>query len=591
MNRPPRLPIVLLVAGVLAACGPVGGGPSTGGPRVRLATSTHALSVGQGKTLLLNFLATINPPKVGGVTVQATDFTRHGNRVYVTYNNAGEDSRGALQVVGVAKPEKPTLDAEVTNPTGDLNAVAVKGNNAFVVGAHAVHYAYLWVYDVTPSKTPRVIGELSLPSFAATSIEVQGNVAMVTTGDRAGGVATIDIRKPESPVLKSFFTDEDARHIGSGVKLKLDAGKGLWARYYALNTQHSAFPGCTGTCASGEKTGVDDSCLVDCGDIADPTLGRETAQTVDGEAFKTEEQVGSIGHNNAKDPFKTGSAAGCAAIYTGFINIERAGYHTFKFIHNGHIIFSINGKVVISKKATKKSEIMLWDHFDAGFHAVKLRYLCPTSGAVTLKWEHAPPDQTRKPLATGIMYDQYPEKGWLLAVLSGNPGRLSLLSVVSGKLVKTIPIKGIKSGITAPSRFDTDGGRFYVNTDEAGLLILDGDTFQQLGQFKFTGVDKGNDVDVIANQQMGIVANGAQGLAVLDLNDLSAIKLLDGWDVPIDSGSANRVRLLYSCANSKSSHQPIGGNASMPACGHEIGFLADGLGGLKLFQVSVKSQK
>ncbi len=97
-------------------------------------------------------------------------------------------------------------------------------------------------------------------------------------------------------------------------------------------------------------------------------------------------------------------------------------------------------------------------------------------------------------------------------------------------------------------------------------------------------------MDEIGKYKLALVANGEKGLGVLDMTSFNAIKLLDDWDNPMDKGSANRVRLFANTCEEKedaSKRHPLF-RKKHQSCSRSLGFLADGLTGLKIFELKMK---
>lgn len=60
-------------------------------------------------TPTLTLVGTLAPPLVNGTSVQASDITVNGTKVYVGYNTAGEIQSGAIDVIDVSNPNLATL--------------------------------------------------------------------------------------------------------------------------------------------------------------------------------------------------------------------------------------------------------------------------------------------------------------------------------------------------------------------------------------------------------------------------------------------------------------------------------------------------
>lgn len=587
--------VILLSTIAFAACGLQDTFEPNENPesQLTLSTSTHALTTPSGRNVKISFIADVKAPVVNGFTVQATDMFRDKNNVFITYNTQGEISRGGLQIADISNPKQPKLITEIKTPTWDFNAIRIKHPYAYVVGAHTQYLAYMWVFHIANPKQPKLVGELSLPSFAATSIELKRHIALVTTGDRAGGIAMVDLKNPNKPTLLQFINDPDARYAGGGIYLEPAPGKGLWCSMYKLKQKITKQSRCS------YKKGNKNDDFNDDKDNDDWKKGQKLY--VDDEAPTKQQLVGSFNIKNTKDPFKLGPAAGFSWICRGFVKVDE-GKHKFKFTadSSAHLRFSVNNKDIPLRKSKKGSltESSVYALMSKGYYQVKIQLTrSDNSKHTTFQWEHTAPGKSPGWVANSSWYHELPKNAAALAVLSGNPGRLSLYSMVDGERIQQVSIPGVTKGITAPTRFDTDGKYIYINTNESGLHILQASDFKKVGDFQYPGSfdGKGNDVDEVAKYKLALVANGEKGLGVLDLTDMKKIQLLDDWDNPIDAGSANRVRLFASLCTVQP--PPPGVTPCDPLfrkrkveCNKALGFLADGLSGLKIFQLDMQSK-
>ena len=180
--------------------------------------STSDLSKGLAKTektqkFSMKLIATVSPPTVNKQKVQATSVSLNGSYAYISYNMAGDQYLGAVDVVSVnGKSTKIVSRATFTDT--DVSAVFYYNNNVYMAEATSNT-----AYD------PPAIAELisisggklnlsrnfrsQLSSFAATSIAAGNGVIYATTGN-TGGLYTLT---PDSLKILSYVQLADARWV------------------------------------------------------------------------------------------------------------------------------------------------------------------------------------------------------------------------------------------------------------------------------------------------------------------------------------------------------------------------------------------
>ncbi|MDH5561826.1 MAG: hypothetical protein OEY59_13335 [Deltaproteobacteria bacterium] len=168
----------------------------------------------------LSFIGEVNSASVSGVALQATDVAIKGNKAYVSYNMAGDEFLGALQVLDISQKLKPKIEAEIVFSDMELNAVYVKGNQLFVVGAGdsskrtLTSPAVLTVFDLSGGLPDTDVKVVDLPSFAATDVIAQGKYLYITVGDQGGGLVRVLASQPESfDETFDFYAVDDARSV------------------------------------------------------------------------------------------------------------------------------------------------------------------------------------------------------------------------------------------------------------------------------------------------------------------------------------------------------------------------------------------
>jgi fibro-slime domain-containing protein len=147
-----------------------------------------------------------------------------------------------------------------------------------------------------------------------------------------------------------------------------------------------------------------------------------------------------------------------------------------------------------------------------------------------------------------------------LVAISGSPSALSMFEGVGQGAPQEeaqLSIQGATVG--APTWASRRGDLLYVSSDDAGLLIYDLADMSLLGQLPTQGNANGSALTL--DGRLALLANGEEGLLLVDVLDPSSPLSLASFDIDEDGGSANAVALR----------------------GEELA-LADGLGGVKLLR-------
>lgn len=210
---------VLAVSVVVVACSASTGAPAPRGQdRIHVvnqplavtsapgstATKTQSIRPNAAKTQgnAFTYVASVDAPVDAlGRRLQATNFAFDQRYAYVVYNMAGPDISGALDVVDLSDPTSPRLVASVAYDDAEFADVRIDQDRAYLVGA-GHKGALLRLVDISEPSDPKVAGDLRLASYYATSIDILGGTAWVTTGSD-GGVAEITVGK-QAPTLARF---------------------------------------------------------------------------------------------------------------------------------------------------------------------------------------------------------------------------------------------------------------------------------------------------------------------------------------------------------------------------------------------------
>lgn len=83
----------------------------------------------------LELIAQVAPPSYsGGENLTATDIHIDGDYAYISYNTAGADYKGAVDIVNVSDPASPSLTGRAYSYDKDLNAIHYSNGYIYVVG-------------------------------------------------------------------------------------------------------------------------------------------------------------------------------------------------------------------------------------------------------------------------------------------------------------------------------------------------------------------------------------------------------------------------------------------------------------------------
>lgn len=162
----------------------------------------------------LKQIAQIASPAVKGRTLQATAVVLSNKFAYVSYNMAGSDYLGAIDVIQLKSYANPSLRSEATFTDTDVSCVCANDS-----------YVYLATATGNPeSESPSVVEAIAisgnklnlsktlrrvLSSYVATSVSTHNGRVYVTTGN-TGGLYTLSADALE---IESFVPLDDARWV------------------------------------------------------------------------------------------------------------------------------------------------------------------------------------------------------------------------------------------------------------------------------------------------------------------------------------------------------------------------------------------
>jgi fibro-slime domain-containing protein len=187
----------------------------------------NVVTTGAGFTLL----ATVSSPVVDGVVVQATDVQWVGDRIVASYNNRGERSAGAIQIIDATDPTAPTVIAEAVYPYTDVNRLVVAGSRVLAVAAEEGVGATFERFTIADDVVT-IDDHDAMAGFAGTYLSLDGNVAYTSFGD-VGGIAAWDV-STEPPTLLRTIPLDDARwasEVDDDDLLAVSGSPGVLARH------------------------------------------------------------------------------------------------------------------------------------------------------------------------------------------------------------------------------------------------------------------------------------------------------------------------------------------------------------------------
>lgn len=168
----------------------------------------------------LSLIAETNASQVSGLTLQATDVGVKDKTAYVSFNQAGDVFAGAIQVISIRREQNPEILAELLFSDMDINAVYLRDNTLYAVGAadtssrDLTSPAVLLIIPLSRDVPGTQISLIDLPSYAGTDVLVKGNTIFATVGAEGGGLVRISDQSPENfDDTYDFYEIDDARSL------------------------------------------------------------------------------------------------------------------------------------------------------------------------------------------------------------------------------------------------------------------------------------------------------------------------------------------------------------------------------------------
>ncbi len=173
---------------------------------------TLAPSASAPAAVALTLLAEATPPSINGKILQATSIAVDGNKVVVSYNNAGLPQIGGIDVFNLANGSKTQLKSQALFADAKVNAVSF--GTSYVYAAEAdntdfpAHFEVLQLngFNLTLAGNNRA----PLPSFAGTCAFASSRYVYATSGD--GGA--LSVYSPDNTLVPlRTFPLHDARWV------------------------------------------------------------------------------------------------------------------------------------------------------------------------------------------------------------------------------------------------------------------------------------------------------------------------------------------------------------------------------------------
>ncbi|TFH33058.1 MAG: hypothetical protein E4G97_01475 [Deltaproteobacteria bacterium] len=181
----------------------------TGYAPVRLARGPSAAAPA---TVSLRLLAEAVPSSVGGRLLQATSIAVNGNKVVVSYNNAGLPIVGGIDVFEIANGSKAQLKSQVLFNDTKVHSVTLNGNYLFAAEADITDFPARFEVLTLNGTNLTLAGNnrTQLPSFAGTCAFVSPRYVYATSGDNGG----LSVYSPDNTArLVNYFPLHDARWV------------------------------------------------------------------------------------------------------------------------------------------------------------------------------------------------------------------------------------------------------------------------------------------------------------------------------------------------------------------------------------------
>lgn len=133
----------------------------------------------------LRLIGELRAPVVDGHTLQATDIYSDGGYAYVSYNTAGDEKRGGVEVLDVSDEDNPRVISQLLYKNADVSAIAYYDGHLYAVGADTNSQpAFLNKYELsdTDNGLTGSFETVRLSSHAGNDVAVMGGKVAATSG-------------------------------------------------------------------------------------------------------------------------------------------------------------------------------------------------------------------------------------------------------------------------------------------------------------------------------------------------------------------------------------------------------------------------
>jgi hypothetical protein len=165
--------------------------------------------------VVLTLRAEVDPPDLGGMTIQATHIALQGGLAFVSYNVQGPVYRGGVDVFDVHKASQPTLISQALFDETDVSALEERSGSLYLATATGDpgfgSPAVLEEVILDRGRLTALSRRVDLPSYAATGVDILGDQVFVTSGDGGDGGLSIFARRTLD--LEAIINFRDARAV------------------------------------------------------------------------------------------------------------------------------------------------------------------------------------------------------------------------------------------------------------------------------------------------------------------------------------------------------------------------------------------
>ncbi len=183
----------------------------------------------------LSLVAQVRPPSYpsrGELT--ASHVFVYGDYAYVSYNTAGEEYFGGLDIMNISNPESPRLTSRLIYLNADINAVTYDNGYVYAAGGVDAEKSVTATSNSFVAKLPAVNGRFDIDGgiqygfqqgFNANDLRISGERLLVTSGKE--GSLTIYSKSDLSILEELPYFDLRSIAMNEGKIALLDAGSGL----------------------------------------------------------------------------------------------------------------------------------------------------------------------------------------------------------------------------------------------------------------------------------------------------------------------------------------------------------------------------